>query len=429
MNVSRPLALVSGGPDSVALLRVLVEMAAEPTVLHVEHGVRGEESLADAEFVGELCATLGVAYELRRLELGDVSNFQEEARRERYRVAEEVADALWLESIATGHTADDVAETVLMNLARGAGLRGLAGIPPVQGRVVRPLISVGRKDVLEYLGRLKQPYRLDRSNLTGKYARNRVRQDVLPTLEELYPGAGANVARGAAILREDLEVLESLAAGVVYRRDPEVIIPFEELMELPHALRRYAVRRAYSMLTSGAPGLEYALVESVLGLLEEVKGTRTLDLPGGVVTAARTTGELAFYRAESVEKGSVDLEEGRRVFGEWEIEVRGGVEFDAAAAARPEVVYLDAARGPYRVRTVREGDSIRPLGLGGSKKALRAMMDRGVPKDLRRRMPVVVDAQDTLAWIFEGELSEKHKIGGETENILKLEVGIFRADV
>ena len=130
MDLRRPLALVSGGPDSVALLRVVVSLGGEPVVLHVDHGLRGEESHEDAEFVSELCRRLNVRHEVRSISLDGSSNLQERARDERYRLAGEVAAGMDLGVIATGHTADDVAETVLMNLARGTGLRGLVGIPP-----------------------------------------------------------------------------------------------------------------------------------------------------------------------------------------------------------------------------------------------------------------------------------------------------------
>ena len=130
MDLRHPLALVSGGPDSVALLRVVVALGGEPVVLHVDHGLRGEESREDAEFVRELCRRLNVRCEVRRLGLDGNSNLQERARDERYRLAGEVAAGMDLGVIATGHTADDVAETVLMNLARGAGLRCLLYTSP-----------------------------------------------------------------------------------------------------------------------------------------------------------------------------------------------------------------------------------------------------------------------------------------------------------
>src|SRR5215210_588913 len=142
MDLSRPLALVSGGPDSVALLRALLDLGGEAVVLHVDHGLRGAESREDAGFVRDLCDRLKVRCEVERLRLEEGPNLQARARVERYRVAEEVADELGLGIIAAGHTADDAAETILMNLARGTGLRGLAAIPPARGRLVRPLIGL-----------------------------------------------------------------------------------------------------------------------------------------------------------------------------------------------------------------------------------------------------------------------------------------------
>ena len=424
MDLRRPLVLVSGGPDSVALLRVVVALGGEPVVLHVDHGLRGEESREDAEFVLELCRGMNVRCEVRRLELEDDSNLQERAREDRYRLAEEVVVRMGLRAVATGHTANDVAETVLMNLARGAGLRGLAGIPPVRGKVQRPLIECTRTEILDYLNDLDQPYRTDPTNLTGKYARNRVRLEVLPVLEESYPAAACNIARAASLFREDLEVLEKLAGGILERRGEEVVLPPDGLMELPPALRRHAVRLAYSSLIPDAPPLPFKLVEAVLDLPEDGEGTRTLDLPGGVVASGRAGGELAFYREPwSLDYGREEIRAGETLmFGGWRISARDPSGFDPADAAREEVAYLDAGKGPYGVRMAREGDIIRPLGLGGTKKVLRAMMDRKVPSDLRRRTPVVVDGRDEIAWIALGELDERHKVDERTEKVLRLEV-------
>ena len=424
MDLRRPLALVSGGPDSVALLRVVVALGGEPVVLHVDHGLRGEESGEDAEFVRELCHRLNVRCEVRRLGLEDSSNLQERARDERYRLAEEVAAGMGLGVIATGHTADDVAETVLMNLARGTGLRGLAGIPPVRGRIQRPLIGRTRREVLDYLKELDQPHRTDPTNLTGKYARNRVRLEVLPILEELYPAAAGNIARAALLVREDLEILEELATGTVKIKGEEVVLPLDRLMGLRPSLRRHAVRLAYTTVVPDTAPLPSNLIEAVLGLLEGGEGTRTLDLPGGVVASRRSGEELAFYRRpRSMVSGRQEISAGEAVvFGGWRISAREVTGYDPADAACPDVAYLDAGNGPYQVRMAREGDIIRPLGLGGTKKVLRAMMDRKVPSDLRRGIPVVVDGRDEVAWIVLGELDERYKVDERTERVLRLEV-------
>src|SRR5215212_7444722 len=361
MDFSRPLALVSGGPDSVALLRVLLELCGEPAVLHVDHDLRGEESREDAGFVRELCECLGVRCVVRRVELEEGPNLQERARVVRYRLAE----------------------------------------------------------VLDYLSGLSQPYRTDLTNLTGKYARNRVRLEVLPILEELHPGAARNLARAAALAREDLEALEELAAEAVERRGGEVVLPAKGLSGLPPALRRHAVRRAYATMLPHAPPLKSALVEAVLGLGTE--GTKTLDLPGGVVVAARGD-EIALYPAEEPTEEQKELRVGETLFAGWNVSAREVSRFDPRDASRAEIVYLDASKGPYEVRLAGEGDIIRPLGLGGTKKVLRAMMDRKVPRDRRRRTPVVVDARGEVAWIFFGELGEGFKVDEATESMVRLEV-------
>jgi tRNA(Ile)-lysidine synthase len=424
MDLRRPLALVSGGPDSVALLRVVLSLGGQPVTLHVDHGLRGEESREDAEFVRELCRRLKLRYEVRRIRLEDSSNLQERARNERYRLAEEVAAEMGLGVIATGHTADDVTETVLMNLARGTGLRGLAGIPPVRGKVQRPLIGCTRREVLDYLKELDQPYRTDPTNLIGKYARNRIRLEILPILEELYPEAAGNIARAASLVREDIEMLEELASGTVEMRGEEVVLPLAGLMNLRPPLRRHAVRLAYTTLIPDTAPLTSKLVEAVLGLLEDGEGTRTLDLPGGVVASGRSGEELAFYRGpRSIVSGREEIRAGEAVvFGGWRISAREVSGYDPSDAARDEVAYLDAGKGPYQVRMVQEGDIIRPLGLGGTKKVLQAMLDRKVPSDLRRKTPVVVDGRGEIAWIVLGELDERYKVDERTEKVLRLEV-------
>jgi tRNA(Ile)-lysidine synthase len=422
MDLSRPLVLVSGGPDSVALLRAVVGLGGRPAVLHVDHGLRGEGSRADAAFVTDLCAKLGVRCEVEVLDFVEASNLQERAREARYRLAREVAGRLGLGVVATGHTADDVAETAILNLSRGAGLRGLASIPPARDGLVRPLIDRTRREVLRYLSDLAQPYRADPTNLVGKYARNRVRLEVLPVLERIHPGAAANLARAASLAREDLEALEALADAALEARGAEVIISREKLHALSPSLRRHAVRRAYARALPGAPPPELRHVESVLALAGSGQGTRSLDLPGGVVAVARGEAEVAFYVPGEVPSGEETLREGEVVFGGWAFRVEEIRRYDGREAALPGVAYLDGDGGPYRVRTAREGDMIRPLGLGGRKKVFRAMMDRKVPRDLRRRTPVVVGRTGEVAWIPFGELGEGFGVGRETGRILKVEV-------
>lgn len=419
MDPSRPLALVSGGPDSVALLRVMLELGVEPFVMHVNYGLRGEESDADAEFVEDLCAQFNLDFELRRVKVTG-GNFQEEARNERYRLAHEILEARNLSTILTGHTADDVAETVLLNLARGTGLRGLAGIPPVRELVARPLILQRRNDVLAYLEQLGQSYRTDGSNLRPKYARNRVRLEIMPILESLHPGAGGNIARTASMLRDDLEALESLAGRLIERRGGEIVVSLRSSESSP-AILRHALRLAYGLLNQDS-ALDSTAIENILESVDSGEGTVVRDLAGGIVVAVRSGGEVAFYRPEEVTWQVEKLVVGVQRFEGWRIEVSEVGELDPEDAARSGVAYLDALGGPYRVRMPREGDRMRPLGLGGSKSVLKAMKDRRVPADLRLRNPVLVDSEGRIAWILSGELDEDHKVTPKTKKILRIEV-------
>jgi tRNA(Ile)-lysidine synthase len=177
-------------------------------------------------------------------------------------------------------------------------------------------------------------------------------------------------------------------------------------------------------MDAGAPPLPSNLVEAVLGLLEGGEGTRTLNLPRGVVAAGRAE-ELALYGRDSrpMDYGCKVIRVGDSfVFGGWRVSAREAVRYDPVDAARAEVVYLGPKKGPYAVRMVREGDLIRPLGLGGGKKVFRAMMDRKVPSDLRRRTPVVVSRGGEVAWIFGGELGEGFGVSETSGKILRLEV-------
>jgi tRNA(Ile)-lysidine synthase len=233
------------------------------------------------------------------------------------------------------------------------------------------------------------------------------------------------VARTASLLREDLEALEDLAAGLIRRRGEEVAVPLDELWRVAPALRRYAVRAAYSTLVPDAAPLGSVAVEGILKLARGGKGTREIHLPAFVTAVVRSgeMEELALYRkGDKVYTGERDLLLGTQGFERWIVEAREVREFDPTDATRPEVAYLDASGGPYRVRMVREGDTIRPLGLGGTKKVYKAMKDRKVPRDLRNQTPVVVDGRGRVAWVFMGELGEEFGVETETTRALRVEV-------
>ena len=193
---SRVIAGVSGGADSVCLLLLLLELQKEMTfelrVVHVEHGIRGQESLADCEFVEKMCGRLGVECKSHYIDVPKEAKqcgrtLEETARLMRYEIFEKEAESWGGAKIAVAHNRGDDAETVLFHLIRGSGLSGMRGILPVRGNVIRPLLHTGREEILSYLEEKKQPYCVDATNRDEHYTRNCIRAQIMPRLIEMNP--------------------------------------------------------------------------------------------------------------------------------------------------------------------------------------------------------------------------------------------------
>ena len=280
---------VSGGPDSMALLRGAVRLVGTDarrwrlTIAHLDHALR-PGSADDATFVAEAAAALGLPFESRRTDVAALARSEgrsiEDAGREaRYRFLEEVAPAgAW---IVTAHTADDAAETVLINLLRGSGLGGVRGIPARRGRIVRPLLGHRRDTLRAQLDAAGIAYRTDPSNADPAYLRNRLRHEVLPVLEEMRPGAVERIGRFARLAADDDALLEGLAAAELeHRTTPDGAIDWHEAP--PPGLDRRVLRLAIGPPAPSAERVE-ALVEAASG----DRGGVRIELGGGRVASVR----------------------------------------------------------------------------------------------------------------------------------------------
>lgn len=278
------LVALSGGPDSTALLRTLAALreAGDLKALHachVDHQLRAG-SAADADFCASSCDALRVPLLRRAVEVGARGGLQEAARRARYRALAAAAGACGADFIATGPTLTDQAETVLLRLLRGAGARGLGGIPARRGRLVRPLLDRTRREVLDYLAASGAAFLSDPSNASPRFLRNRVRHEVAPLLESLAPGAERRLARVADLLRDDDRALERAARRLAPRSVTEV--DAGRLAAAPLAVQRRVVRRLWRAATGSRRALEAVHVEAVLHLA--ARGHRASGpaaLPGG----------------------------------------------------------------------------------------------------------------------------------------------------
>jgi tRNA(Ile)-lysidine synthase len=382
------LVLLSGGGDSVCLLDVALRLGARPEALHVNYGLRSGAD-ADERFVRELCERLGVSLVVEHVSLSESGgNLQEQAREARYALAERHARG----DYAAAHTASDQAETVLYRLAVSPGSRALHGMAPRRGRLVRPLLDVTRAEVREYLRARRLDWREDPSNADRRFARSRVRHEVLAQLSDIAPAAERTIAETARQLREEGDLVERAADETVEELGGGPAVSLEELRSRPAALRRLVLRRlAERAAGEGSRPLSRREADEILSL--GGRGTKSLDLGGGLRAVAEY-GTLRFTRAREAAPAPDPVTlpiPGQVRFGNWEVE--------ATLSAPGDVTVSASALGDSaRVRAWREGDRMRPLGLGGTKTLQDLFTDRKVPRALRRTLPVV-EAAGRIVWV------------------------------
>jgi tRNA(Ile)-lysidine synthase len=368
------LVMVSGGGDSVALLDIAHRLGAAVAALHVNYGLREGASL-DQALVERLSADRDIPLAVEHVELGGAGNLQERARDSRYSLAERLAEG----DYAAAHTASDQAETVLYRLTVSPGSRALHGMAPRRGRLVRPLLGVTREEVRDYLRARGLDWREDPTNADRRFARARVRHDVLEALRELSPAAEQTIAETARQLRDEAEVLDAAVTDALRELGEGPAISLDALREHPRALQRLVLRR----LAGDRP-----VPDSVLEL--GGSGTKSLDLGDGLRAIAEY-GTLRFTRAADAEPPApVELAvPGRARFGDWEVEATLGGAGDVLVAG---------LAGTLTVRSWRDGDRMRPAGLGGTKTLQDLFTDRKVPRALRRTLPVV-ESGGEIVWV------------------------------
>jgi tRNA(Ile)-lysidine synthase len=371
---------------------------ARVVALHLNYGLR-PDSGEDQRACEALCAELGVELVVREAPLSGEGNVQAEARELRYAAAEGLRSERGLDWVAAGHTRTDLAETVIYRLASSPGTRPLLGLPARRGRLVRPLLGLGGDEVRSLVERARLPFRDDPTNAESAYARNRIRHQVLPALEEIAPGPEATIAETQADLAEESAALERLAGEALDTSGARAAgaIAAAQLEQLDPALRRLALRALAEHVSGRNVALNRARVAEILRLAESPEGG-VIELGGGV-EARIEHGQvrIAVGEQEPAPEAALPVPGSCR-FGGWRLtaELRQG-------PARPsglEAAYLDpgALATTLTVRSWREGDRISPLGLDGSKSLQDVFTDRKVPRSLRRTLPVVTSG-DRIVWI------------------------------
>jgi tRNA(Ile)-lysidine synthase len=403
----RVLVAVSGGPDSVALLAALVvlsdALAIEVRAAHFNHQLRGAESRRDQQCAEVVTERLGV-----RCIVGDAvglactCNLEANAREQRYSFLTRTAAAEACTKIATGHTMDDQAETLLMRLLRGSGADGLVGIHAARdGRIVRPLLECSRQQVLAFLKAHALPFCEDSSNCDRRRLRNRVRHDVLPLLRSINPDVVRTLASAAEILAGETRLLEAdararLPAGAAG-------LPVAVIVAAPPALRGRMVRAWLRQRRGDLRRLSAAHVRAVVDLALGQRPSASARLPGGE-RVARQYDELRWDRNEPppVDERCQELVAGSAVSltSGWCIRAELVEPPPPPRPADLWEVTADAAvvLTPLLVRSARPGDRVRPLGMRGHRKLQDIFVDRKLPRADRWSVPVV-EAAGEILWV------------------------------
>ena len=406
---------VSGGADSVCLLHIFLELFpdAAPAVLHIDHGLRGEESRADAEFVRALAAKHGLRFHEKKAQLNSSKNLEEAGRHARREFFSEFLADGRLDRIALGHTRDDQAETVLYRLLRGAGTAGLSAIRPVtHDGIVRPLIETTRAEVESYLKDRGIPWRDDSTNLDRSFARNRIRHGLLPALErDFNPAVRDALARTARLSLEDEEYFASeigpLAAKLMKWEDDAAIFECSRLTTLPPALRRRLVRYAIEVVKGDLRSIDFHHVENTLALAEASQGSGRLQIPGVDVFRSFEWLRLGRPRANGLEGRNYQFP----IEPPIEIVIPGaqiGLHVEILAPGTPNIssqreyngsvsdLDWDKTQGRLEVRNWRPGDQYRRVGHKAPEKIKNFFQDARIPLWKRRSWPIMTDGNVVL---------------------------------
>ena len=447
---SRVAIALSGGADSVALLLALGELSKTEGfqiagAAHLNHQLRGAESDGDEQFCRDLAATLNVPIEIERVDVAQLAretgaSIEHAAHVARYAFFDRAAASLGAATVAVAHTKDDQAETFLLRLLRGAGPRGLSGMHPRTGIVVRPLLETSRSDVRDFLQAHGVAFREDASNADIAIPRNRIRHELLPLLDIRFaPGIVDVLDREATIAREDADYLDaaaaSAAARLVIRTPRGVELDAAALVAEPPAVARRIIRLAQQMVAGSDHFVGFDAGEAVRRFAVS-KSTGQLDLPGHRVNRRGAMLVLTPSRGREKPPPAADFS--------YQLDVPGHVAVPEAACAisadtqlvpsgraaadlwglagRSDEAVIEAGKlaAPLSVRNRRRGDSFRPLGLNGRKKLQDYFVDAKIDRFEREITPVIVDSAGQIVWVAGHALAEEFRVTEATRDVVIL---------
>ena len=437
----RVIVALSGGPDSTALLAVLASIAKAMDlsliVAHFNHRLRGAESDKDENYSRDLSEKTGLPFVSGKMDLrkGNKGLSPEDFyRRQRYDFLNKISKDYQAHKIALGHNLQDQAETVLLNILRGSGLEGLKGFLPIRdGKFIRPLMEISRREIISFLDEAGISYRQDSSNENNRYLRNQIRSELIPYLKEKFnPKIEENLAQMAEILRLENEFIrqhvnEVLQSSFIQRRQNRILLKISYINKLPSAIRLRLFKTILESLNPAKNGFSFIHIKSLDNLAQKCESGKRVDLPLGIVVrreyddlileGKKVCSKQREYEYTMNIPGSLYIKE-RKFTVRSEITKKENIDFSSKSK-----VYLDfdKIQQPVIIRNRRDGDWFQPLGMQGRQKIKAFFIDHKMPRYKRNEIMLFVD-QLSVIWIGNMRLNERVKITAETKNVLKLEI-------
>jgi tRNA(Ile)-lysidine synthase len=440
----RVLIAVSGGPDSIALAHVLNSLSLDQGfkvfIAHLNHRLRGQESREDAEFVADFADKLGIQAAINGKDVAGYAkknklSMQVAAREVRYQFFSDTARKLDCNKLATGHNANDQAETLLNRFLRGSGPAGLGGIPPVRdGWVIRPLIEVKREETEKYCRDNNLTHRQDSSNLKSIYTRNKIRHELLPFLEQQYnANLVETLVRVSEIFREDEKYLQQHSSQVYHKACLELtadktVFDLKEFFEASRALQARIIRQAYTTLTGTFHNISSVNLANTIDMLVNGQTGSLVDLPLGitvtksydrfVLSLNKSKTDVQTFVYDVVIPGLTEIPEaGKQIYATLE-------ETFGLVKPKPDEIEvdLDKIKQPLRVRNRKPADKFRPVGMEGSKKLKEFFIDQKISRDVRDQVPIVVAGDDEIVWVAGWRADNRWIALPESKRVLKLKL-------
>lgn len=442
------LVALSGGPDSLCLLNILLELRQELDIeiaaAHLNHLLRGADAIGDEEYVIDICNTMGIKCFVRRL---DINIYAKEhrlssemaGRKARYDFFEEISEKEGFNKIATAHNANDQAETILFRLMRGTGLDGLGGIKASRdGKIIRPILCLSRSEVEEYIELKKLNPRIDKTNFERIYNRNKIRLDILPYMKENFNEDIIDALnRMALLLQKDNEFIENLALSLYNKyciEDSAYFIIKKEIFIEEEPIATRVLRNALIKYSKSNYDFEMKHIYEIFHLAKKNSG-KLIHLPNGIY-AENIYGDI--YIKSKVEKYHIDnkiediileknnINTNEIILDNFIVKFEVITDYEMSQIISNQNKFIkyfdfDKIKNNISMRNRRNGDKIIPLGMTGNKKVKDIFIDMKIPKDERDSIPILC-FDNKIAWIIGIKISEEYKITDKSGNILKVVV-------